>query len=159
MNEIDLSIYETGNGGDVELSGDDFAMVGGFTNMPYLGWFGGNPGFLTTGVELSSEQKFDWWGNSLLLGNDVNLQFNSSLEDALNNNPLSSESRILLENIAARDLEFFGNFAETSVDVSIISDSRILIEGKIKEPGNLEDKSFQYIWDSTKQELIKEKTL
>ena len=72
----DLVIWETGNGGDAQLLGNDLATTDGLTNMPYLGWFGGNPGFITTGNELENEQRFDWWGNSLLLNNDklLNLQ-------------------------------------------------------------------------------------
>ena len=61
----DLVIYETGDGGDVVLKGNDFELTESLFNMPYLAWFGGNPGFSTTGNELENEQRFDYWANSL----------------------------------------------------------------------------------------------
>lgn len=155
----DVSVYETGDGGDVILRGNDIVLTDSFYNMPYLAWFGGNPGFVTTGNELENEQRFDWWGNSLLFENDPVIQFNSFLEHALNTTALDSQGRLTIENIVKRDLQFFGTFATVEVDVSIISDSRVKILATIKEPGNLDQKEFQFIWDATKQEIIVERTL
>lgn len=155
----DLVIYESGNGGDVSLMGNDLAMTDGFTNMPYLGWFGGNPGFNTTGNEIENEQRFDWFGNSLFFENQPIIQFNSFLEDVLNNTTLDSDGRNKIENFAARDLEFLSTFAEVEVNASIISDNKVSIEVKLKKPGNLDEKSFQFVWDATNKELITEETI
>ena len=67
----DLVIYETGDGGDVQLQGNDLATTSGITNQPYLGWFGGNTDASTTGNELEGEQKLDWWGNSVLFTKSI----------------------------------------------------------------------------------------
>jgi len=155
----DLVIYETGNGGDVVLKGNDFDLTEGLTNMPYLGWFGGNPGASTIGNEIDTEQRLDWWGNSLIFNNNKNIQFNSLLEDALNNTALDSEGRIIIEEIAKQDLKFLNTFAEVEVDASILSDNRISINVKLTEPDNLQEKEFQFIWDETKKELIETLTL
>jgi hypothetical protein len=155
----DVVLYESGNGGDVQLKGNDLATTDGFTNMPYLGWFGGNPGFVTTGNELENEQRFDWWGNSLLLNNDKEIQYNSFLENILNNTAIDSEGRNNVENFARRDLEFLLTFAEVDVDISIISDNRISIEVKLTKPDNLDVKTYQFIWDATNKELIEERIL
>jgi len=155
----DVIIYENGNGGDVQLKGNDLATTDGFTNMPYLAWFGGNPGSITTGNEIEDEQRFDWWGNNLLLENQQEIQFNSFLENILNNTTIDSEARASIQNFATKDLDFILTFASVDVSVSIISDDRISIEAKLTKPGNLDVKTFQYLWDATNQELIEEKIL
>lgn len=151
---MDLLLHETGNGGDLSLNGNDVAVSDGFTNMPYIGWFGGNPLGSTTGNEIPNEQRLDWWGNSLLFPNNKNIQVNSALENALNTIPLNSEGRNLIEQAAKEDMKFFSNFAQTSVSVSILSDDKVQIDLKVNEPSNLQSKDFQYIWDATRQEII-----
>ncbi len=76
----DISIYETGSGGDLELLGNDIASTSGLFNMVYMAWFGGNPEASTTGNELESELRDDWFGNALLFENEKEVQFNSILE-------------------------------------------------------------------------------
>lgn len=155
----DLAIHESGDGGNVNLLNNDFELTEGLFNMVYLAWFGGNPGFPTTGNEISSEQRFDWWGNSLFFPNDPDLQFNSTLEYVLSSTPLNSQGRILIENAAKTDLKFLSKFAEVEVEVSIVSDNKVSIFAKLQEPDNLQEKEFQFIWDSTKNELIESITL
>jgi hypothetical protein len=155
----DLVVYESGNGGDLQLLGNDLATTDSFFNMPYLGWFGGNPGFVTTGNEIESEQRFDWWGNELLFPNQEEIQFNSFLEDILNNTAVDSSGRNTIRNFATRDLNFLGTFATVTVDVVILDDNKVSILAKMGEPDNLDVKTFQFIWDATKKELIEEKIL
>lgn len=45
-------------------------------------------------------------------------------------------------------------FANLTIDVSIVSDKRISITVQIDEPDNIENTEFRFIWDSSKQELI-----
>lgn len=145
----DLRIIETGNGGDLELIGRDLSMVEGFENMPYLGMFGGNVEASTAGPKLANEQAFDWWGNNLLMFNNQSIQFNSDLERALNQIPLTSAGRVQLEQIVYSDLKFMLPFAELEISTSIIATDNYKIEIKIIQPDNLEDKQFVYIWDAT----------
>jgi len=110
----DLLIRETGNGGDLVLRGNDLAMVSGAENMPYLSMFGGS----------------DWWGNALLLGESIDLQFNSESEKAINEMSLNSAGRVFLENAIQRDLASLKNNSKSAlvVSVSFISAERISIE-------------------------------
>jgi len=77
----DLMVFESGVGGDVRLLGNDIEMTDSIFNMVYLALFGGNPAASTTGSEIESEQRSDFWGNGLLLPNDTELQFNSTTEN------------------------------------------------------------------------------
>lgn len=110
----DLLIKETGNGGDLVLKGNDLAMVSGAENMPYLSMFGG----------------VNWWGNDLLLGEDIDLQFNSESEDAINDISLNSSGRVALENAIQRDLASLKKNSNSALvaSVSFISSERISIE-------------------------------
>lgn len=110
----DLLIKETGNGGDLVLKGNDLAMVSGAENMPYLSMFGGA----------------NWWANDLLLGDDIDLQFNSESEAAINEISLNSSGRVALENAIQRDLASLKKNSNSAlvVSVSFVSSERISIE-------------------------------
>jgi hypothetical protein len=151
---MDIAIYESGNGGDAKVKGNDLELTESLFNSVYIAWFGGNPGASTTGRELPNEQRFDWWGNSLLFPNDKEIQFNSELENALNTLPLTSATRTEFEKIAKKDLDFLTTFAEVKTSVSILNDNKIQIDAFLQEPNNLDDKKFRFIWDATKKELI-----
>jgi len=148
----DLKMIETFNGGDILLNGNDLCVINGFQNMPYLGMFGGNI-FESTDEFNVNEQRFDFWGNELLMLNDYVIQFNSETERLFNEVALNSSGRLLIEQTITEDLKFMTEFSTVTVSASIISDDRIEINIKIQEPNNLESNEFTYIWDSTKQEL------
>ena len=63
---FDLAVIENGNGGDIQVFGNDLAIVNGIENMPYLGMFGGNLEQSTVDNEVT-EFSLDWWGNDLLM--------------------------------------------------------------------------------------------
>ena len=142
----DLILYENGNGGDLQLKGNDLATTDGLTNQPYLAWFGGN---LTD----------DWWGNKLLLTNDKSIQFTSYLENLLQNTALNSDGRNRIENFIKKDLEFLRTFVNIETSVSIISDDKLQIVVKLTKPDSLNNISYSYIWDATQNELIEQRTL
>ena len=154
----DLSIYETGSGGDLQLKGNDIASSSGIFSMVYMAFFGGNYE-ITTGNEIDSELRDDWFGNSLLFDDEPEIQFNSNLQRALNETPLTSSGRLKIEQAAKKDLEFMKSFAEVSVSVSILDDNHVQISVKMKEPENIKEKEFQMIWDSLENEIIIEKTI
>lgn len=155
----DLMVFESGTGGDVRLLGNDIEMTDSIFNMVYMALFGGNPEAVTTGSELESEQRGDFWGNGLLLPNDKESQFNSITEKTLDNTALDSAGRIEIEESVKTDLEFMSSLARVDVDVSIVEDDRVQIDVLLTEPDNLTEKSFQFIWDATRKELIEEITL
>lgn len=150
---MDLSVVETGNGGDLVKGGQDLKVVYGFENMPYLALFGGNVEADTPTERLENEQAFDWWGNSLLFPNEPSLQLNSQTERALRNVPLTSSGRQLIEEAVKADLDFMRPFAEVSVSVTIPAHDRVKIAVTLREPDNLQEKEFIYIWDATEQGL------
>ncbi len=150
---MDLKIIETGDGGDAVLTGNDFEMIDGFQNMPYIGMFGGNPGHPTKEF-LENEQRFDYWANSLVYQNEGNIQFNSLTEKLLSEISLTSASRLKIQETVKKDLKFMNDFSVIDVSVSIVGVDKVSIYIKINELSNVEQKEFVYLWDSTKQELI-----
>ena len=150
---MDLRVIESGNGGELVKNPRDFEIVRSFENMPYLAMFGGNLKASTPSRRLENEQAFDWWGNNLLFDNDSSRQFNSETERVLNSVSLTSSGRVLIEQAVKRDLEFMKPFAEVSVSVSIPTVDKVVIAITLKEPGNLKDKKFMYIWDAARNEI------
>lgn len=147
---MDVKVIETGNGGDLTKNGNDLAMVFSFENMVYLALFGGNKEAVTPQKRISSEQAFDYWANSLLFPEDTGLQFNSITENTLETTALTSVGRLTIEDAVKADLEFMAAFAEVSVSSQIVSSDRIDISVKVKEPGNLTERRFIYIWENGK---------
>jgi hypothetical protein len=150
----DLVIYETGNGGDIQLSGNDLELSDGLYSRVYLAWFGGNPEAATTGDEPEGEQKLDWWGNSLLFPSNPNNQYNSRLEQALKNTELNSAGRLSIQEVAKKDVEFLNELGDVTVEVSIVGINHVKIVLAINEPTNQQNKEFQFIWDATREEVI-----
>jgi hypothetical protein len=156
---IDLLLFESGDGGDVNLLGNDIEMTNSIFNMVYMALFGGNPEAVTTGNEVEGEERNDFWGNALLLPNDQEKQLNSFTENVLNTVALDSAGRVKIEDAAKDDLQFMSILAEITIDVSIVMNNRVEIEILLIEPGNLTEKKFQFIWDGTRQELIEKRIL
>lgn len=129
---FDLAVVETGNGGDLQLRGNDLAGVNSIENMPYLAMFGGNPGFITKSKVTESES-FDFWGNNLLMPSDQSKQFNSLTENLINTITLNSSGRIKIETAIKNDLAFMSGFAVVDVSVSIVDTDRISVELKIRQ--------------------------
>jgi hypothetical protein len=149
----DLKMIETGEGGDIVLSGNDLTMIGGLQNMPYIGTFGGNVAASTNGAKVDGELAVDYWGNNLLMPQDLAVQYNSDLERKLRNVAINSAGRIQLQRTVERDLSFMQKFATVSVVVILISVNRIQINITIKEPDNLQSNELVFIWDATEAEL------
>lgn len=121
---LDLAIVETGNGGDLQLNGNDLAIITSLENQPYLAMFGGNLEASTNpnSVDLISE---DWWANDLLFPNQPDIQMNSLAERVLNTVNLSSLGISVIENAIKEDLKFLQSHAEITVSVHLISDDRL----------------------------------
>lgn len=150
---MDLQVIETGNGGDLKLSGSDMAKVYSFENMPYLALFGGNKAAVTR-QRLANEQAFDFWANALLWPNDPSVQMNSYTERALDDTPLTSAGRLIIEEAIKKDLEFMRPFAIIRVETEIIATDHLRIGIGIREPGNLQEREFIWIWEAGKLTLL-----
>src|SRR5687768_10027209 len=148
---MDLQLIEdNGNGGDLVKNPKDLSVIEGFQNMPYLAMFGGCVE-ASTGKRLASEQAFDWLGNSLLFANESGLQMNSETERALNNTPLTSSGRAIIENAVKTDLKFMKEFCRVGVSVTIPQTDKVVIGIRLIEPDNLQQRDFIYIWDATRR--------
>lgn len=126
---FDLAIVETGSGGDIQKVGNDIALVYGVENQPYLAMFGGNiEADTVSGVV--TEQSFDYWGNSLLMSNNPNIQFNSKLERTLLTTPLTSAGRTKIINAVTNDLQYIKDSLgdDVVINVAIISDNWLQIQ-------------------------------
>jgi len=148
---MDVLVVETLNGGDILVRGNDLASAKGFENMPYLAMFGGNVEASTPSIRVEGEFNEDYWGNSLFIPRAA--QANSDTERKLMNEPLTSAGRVRIENVVKNDLKFMQQFADVTASVSILNDDVIGIRVRIVQPGNIQAKEFQYIWDGTRLAL------
>lgn len=143
---MDVILYESGSGGELNIKGRDIETGSGFFNQVYLALFGGNP-------EQSTEPdidtpRYDYWGNFLF---DRPQQFNSETEKALNTNALNSAGRKDIEQAVKKDLELLGLDYSLSV---LVGHDRIEINVDFEE-----GREFRFIWDAARRELIETKTL
>lgn len=152
MPASDLKVFETGNGGDILVQGNDFAYVDGFQNMPYLAMFGGNVEQDTSQVGANDEQRFDWWGNGLIAAQAA--QNNSLTERKLGDTPITSQGRQLIEQAVRADVGFMSAFAVVAVSVRVVTDDWLNISVTIREPSAVTNKEYQYIWDATKGQIL-----
>jgi Fe-S cluster assembly iron-binding protein IscA len=157
MNNVDLRLIESLDGGDYVLKGNDLQLISGFQNMPYIGLFGGNKQ-PTTGPK-TTEQTFDFWGNYLFYPTDSSKWINSITEHLLEATELNSASRIKIEQSVMKDLQFMLEFAEIKVSVVLIDVDKLKITIEIHEPNVLNSTVFTYIWNATEQELMMEDSI
>lgn len=125
----DIVTMETGGGGDFTLLGNDLAVTGSIETAIYLAMFGGNVEASTVSSRVISDQAFDYWNNSLGMSQSPVTQFNSLTERTLNNTPLTSAGRAIIENAIKQDLTFLGT--ELTVTVVIINTDRCNITLRI----------------------------
>jgi hypothetical protein len=153
---VDLKLFESGNGGDLLLSGYDLAKAYTFDNFPYLAMFGGNPKYPTPVARISSEQAFDFWGNSIFLSDSKDEQFNSYTEAALDEVDLNSNGRLKIEEAVKKDLRFMSPYSEVKVNVQILGQEKVGLGITILQPENGVNREFMYIWDGS---LLLDETL
>jgi hypothetical protein len=150
----DLLIYESGNGGEVEIVGADLATTDSLANQVYLAHFGGNVEANTTGEEIPGEDRFDWWGN-IFFESEPDAMMNSSLERTLNSVSLGSYGRTEIEGKAIEDVQFLKNISEVEVSAAIVGNDKAEIIDYLSEI----DTAYQYLWNGTKDELIVSKII
>jgi phage gp46-like protein len=155
----DVLLFENGDGGEFLILNNDLQLVEALFQQVYLRLFGGNLAANTTGSETSNQQRFDWWGNSLLFANRKEKQFNSNTERVLDSVTLNTSGRIDIERAVRADLEGLNQFANLAVAVFIESSTRVRIEVRLQQPDSIEDKLLQFIWDQAKNEIIIERTI
>ena len=106
MQTTDILLYETGSGGDLAVLSNDLVMTEALYQQVYLALFGGNVEDDTRQKYTESEERFDYWGNSLVWNETVTRQFNSKTERALLNNPINSSGRLAIIQAVTEDLRY-----------------------------------------------------
>jgi len=156
---IDISIFETGSGGDFSLLLGDLATSETLFQNIYLSLFGGNVEVNTTGTEPIDEVRQDYWGNQLFYPNNRSLQFNSNTERTINTVPLNTAGRIEIERAVTEDLVHLSNIVDTQVSVSIISTDKLRISIGLKQRGGVQERELQILYDNAVNSVIIEKRI
>lgn len=134
---MDLAIFETHEGGDFQMNGNDILMYFGIENHPYLAMFGGNKEASTSNIVVDA-QSFDFWGNNLLMKSDQSIQMNSLFERGLDKIELSSSGRVRLVDTIKEDLKFMSSYAKVEVVGVIPATDRFDVEITITQDAKLQ---------------------
>lgn len=154
MNTTDIHLFETGSGGDFAIVNNDLLMGESLYQQIYLALFGGNIEASTKPSYLASEERFDYWGNSLIWKDVKTKQFNSETERTLRNVALNSSGRLSILQAVNNDLDYLKGVVDFTVEVGIESVSRISITVSFSEKTNQQDKVLQMVWSNSKNEVI-----
>lgn len=154
MNTTDIHLFETGSGGDFAIVNNDLLMGESLYQQIYLALFGGNIEASTKPSYLASEERFDYWGNSLIWKDVKTKQFNSETERTLRNVALNSSGRLSILQAVNNDLDYLKGVVDFTVEVGIESVSRISITVSFSEKTNQQDKVLQMVWNNSKNEVI-----
>jgi hypothetical protein len=149
MESKDILLYETGSGGDFNLElGDQLYQ------QFYLALFGGNVKESTKSSYLANEERFDYWGNTLIWKESKAKQFNSETERTLQEVALNSQGRLKILQAVKNDLAYLQNVINFEVQVSLLSVNRVGIFITFVGKTNQQDKTLQFVFDSSKNEVI-----
>jgi len=124
---MDLTIYETGNGGDLQLLNNDVAQTDSIFNQVYIALFAG----------------VDWWGDSIF-----ETDFNTLTEQTLNTTALTPQGVAEIEEAIKTDLKFLNDIAEITIESNLFDVDKLKVDIKIQQT------KLSFIWDSTKKEII-----
>jgi hypothetical protein len=150
----DFSIYASGNGGELLFIDDDLNLAESLLQQVYIALFGGNVEGVTLGNEREGDLRKDWWGNSLLFGDETAKQMNSLTEKTLKTIALSSLGRVAIQNSVNEDLAFLNRIVDVSADVSIKDRNRLIIYVRLNRYKGKEDVLLQFLWDNIQNTLI-----
>jgi phage gp46-like protein len=154
MKTKDITLFESGSGGDFSLLNKDIGLSERIYYKVYLSLFGGNTEASTKGDEIQGEERKDWWGNSLFFPGDLSKQFNSETEKILKNVALNSSGRISILEAVKVDLKLFNNISQNDINVVLLNSNSVSIEVKISEPINNSSSILKMVWNNAKNEVI-----
>jgi len=155
----DILLYETGSGGDFAIISNDLVLGDVLYQQFYLAMFGGNLIASTKQEYLENEERFDYWGNSLVWPTNKARQFNSETERVLQEVVINSSGRMEIIKAVKSDLAYLENMINFDVEVSLESLNRVSILITFTGKTNQQDKSLQFVFDSSKNELIIEQVV
>ncbi|MCH9621005.1 MAG: hypothetical protein S4CHLAM20_04190 [Chlamydiia bacterium] len=154
---IDVTVYESGEGGELVLNETDLGTTNSLFNQVYIAWFGGNVADYDRDSEefQKGEQRKGYWQNEAFFSDDnEDAKMVSRIEYMLANTALTSQGIFDLQREALDDLDFLSKTAEVSVEINLIEVDKISIIAILKEKKIQNEQRFKFIWDSTQSELI-----
>lgn len=159
MESKDILLYETGSGGDFAVISNDLVLGDVMFQQFYLAMFGGNLKASTKSAYLPNEERFDYWGNSLVWSQQPKRQFNSETERTLQDVVLNSSGRLRIIQAVNNDLAYLNDVINFTVEVGLLSLNRVSITISYTGKTNQQDKSLQFVFDSSKNEVIIEQNI
>jgi hypothetical protein len=155
----DILLSETGSGGDFRIISNDLVLGDVLYQQFYMAMFGGNIKASTKQTYLENEERFDYWGNSLVWATNKSKQFNSETERSIHEVVLNSSGRMKILQAVKEDLAYLENLLNFEVEVSLLAGNRVAILITFTEKTNQQNKSLQFVFDSSKNEVIIEQML
>lgn len=155
----DLHIFESGSGGELALLKGDLALAESFFQVIYIALFGGNVEASTKGNEVASQERFDYWANSLIYKDKKAKQFNSETERVISETTINSSGRLKIKRAVEEDLAFLKKIANLEINIVLLSDDKISIEVLTTALSNQTNRDYQFIWDNAKKEVIINETI
>jgi phage gp46-like protein len=159
MNTTDIALFESGSGGDFAIVNNDLLMGETLYQQIYLALFGGNIQASTESTYLETEDRYDYWGNSLIWKDIKTKQFNSETERTILSTTLNSSGRLSIIQAVYQDLNYLNAVVSFTVDVEVLDSNRIRIIVNISGKTNQQDKLLQLVYDNAKKEVIIEKII
>lgn len=159
METTDIALYETGSGGDFEIVNNDLLMGETLYQQIYLALFGGNPQASTKQSYLATEDRFDYWGNSLIWKDVKTKQFNSQTEKTLLTTALNSSGRLTIIQAITQDLEYLKAIIDLNIEVELLTTNKLKITVSFSGKANQQDRVLQLVFDNAKNEVIIEKII
>lgn len=144
----DISLYESGQGGDMVLLPNDIATTGALWNNIYLALFGGNVESDHEDEEESDGLNLDYWQNNLFFPEDTTSQLVSLTELTLTKTTINSKGLNDLENVVKTDLNYLKELGDVVVSVEQSGVDKITINIQVNQT------QISYIWDNTLNEVI-----
>lgn len=141
----DVLLYQTVDGGDLNISGGLVEMTGTFDTAAYISLFGGN--YEDAG---GSDRTLQWWGN-ISETNAVKRQI-SETQHLLESIPLTTGNLKRVEDAARRDLAWFiseGIASAVVVVGSIPALNTIQLDISITAEGNVNSFTFVENWEAS----------
>lgn len=154
MQTKDILLRETGSGGDFAILSNDLVLSDTLYQQFYLAMFGGNLRANTKSKYLDNEERFDYWGNSLIWSTQKNKQFNSETERALQESVINSSGRLKVLQAVKNDLAYLSNVINFEVQVNLLAQNKLSITITFTEKSNQQDKSLQFVFDNSKSEVL-----
>lgn len=154
METKDIMLYQTGSGGDMAILNNDLVLGDVMFQQVHLALFGGNLKANTESKYIGTEERFDYWGNSLIWRDSRPEQFNSNTERTLRNVVLNSSGRLAILEAVNTDLEAIKEFANFTASVSLLGINSVKITIELSGKTNTESKTLEVIFDNSKNELI-----